>query len=245
MPYKNKRKARRTRRPFKRNRRVYKRRGYGRRRRSTLKITKTVVRGPPTGVNDCTWLKLKYIKKITVVGDVTLGTGFFILRGNGPFDPEEAAGGSQPIGFDKWGLLYNRIFCAGSKISCRITNLDTTTTVTALIIPDKSAFIIEDFTDWEWMALPGNKFTTLGPNRSSRDTTILKHYMTSAKMYAHRGMEEESTFASTFGALPENQWRWNVGFIRNDTVEAATNVNVVCTVTYYCKCFDRKDLTDA
>ena len=87
----------------KRTRRTYKKR-YARR-------TRHVKLGFPSS----RVVKLRFVQqfKLDATADIAAVKGF---RANGPYDPQLAAGGLQPLGYDQWTAFYDHYVVLGSMI---------------------------------------------------------------------------------------------------------------------------------
>lgn len=108
MVYRRKRKRTFKRTPYRR-RRTYKR------RRRTYKRKSVIPRGV-SGVPPNCPIRMRYCKE-GYLGSTSgiLNSVFFAM--NDIWDPEVAAGGHQPMGFDQMAALYNRYLVLGSKIT--------------------------------------------------------------------------------------------------------------------------------
>lgn len=72
----------------------------------------------PTGFPQTTMVKLKYVDTITL--DSALGVvDSRYFRCNSLFDPDQAAGGHQPLGHDQWSSFYNHYVVVGAL--CKAT----------------------------------------------------------------------------------------------------------------------------
>lgn len=81
--------------------------------------------------------KLRYHDFTSVnPGAGTVGAVWY--RCNGLNDPETAAGGGQPMGFDQWALVYDQYVVLGAKITVRF-RANETTILTGGIIVDNDA----------------------------------------------------------------------------------------------------------
>lgn len=98
--------------PYKRKP-VYKRkprarRQYRRRRRNT--------QGYQSGMPKVRTAKLRYSQTISLTSTSGL-LDSYVFRANGCNDPNVTGIGSQPMGWDQWGLMYNHYIVKGAKIS--------------------------------------------------------------------------------------------------------------------------------
>lgn len=112
MPYTRKRKRPR--------RRTFKSRPYKRRRITRYRRRKLIPRAP-SGMHVNRPVKMRYCFQ----GYITSTTGILetiVFSANNLFDPEVAAGGHQPMGFDQMALLYQRYLVLGSKISINVAD---------------------------------------------------------------------------------------------------------------------------
>lgn len=211
-------------------RRRYFRRGRGR-RNTRSKIT---WRRLGTVDPDSVFVKLKY----TFYWDDSAATGKVnYIRGNGPYDPDNGIGGSQPVGYDQYAALYQKQITYGSKVRIMMVNQGTNAVEATLIPQLVAANTVNDpltaaYSTWK-----------IVPPTATAGTRVLKSYMSTKKMYAKR-LGGEDNFASATNSLPVNQWWWM--FLRQDT-SLATNITMKTygIVTYYIKFYQKVILNDA
>jgi len=61
---------------------------------------------------------MRYVDQIRLDADAGI-KAVHNFRANSIFDPDETAGGHQPLGHDEWGLFYNHYIVLGAKITCQ------------------------------------------------------------------------------------------------------------------------------
>lgn len=60
-------------------------------------------------------VKLTYCDSYAIATDTSV-QATAIVRANGPYDPDFAVGGHQPLGFDQWAAFYNNVVVESSDI---------------------------------------------------------------------------------------------------------------------------------
>jgi len=117
---------------YKPRKRVFTKKKFYKRRRANI----------PTGVGS---QKQKIVKlRYCIINELDVEPGgsavSLFFRANGPYDPEYAVGGHQPMGFDQMSLLYNHYVVLGSKVTAtftpRIANTSGAAVVSGIEITD-------------------------------------------------------------------------------------------------------------
>lgn len=107
MPYNRKRKRTR--------KRSFKSRPYKRRKLTRYRRRTTIPRGP-SGVPVNYPVRMRYCKE-GYLGSTSGILNSLAIGMNDIYDPEVAAGGHQPMGFDQMAAMYNRYIVIGSKLT--------------------------------------------------------------------------------------------------------------------------------
>ncbi|QBL97862.1 putative capsid protein [Wastewater CRESS DNA virus 2] len=207
------------------------RRGYRRRRSGKTRIS---FRRMPTLDPDAIYVKLRWGTYFTVGGVVAT---VFYFRGNGPWDPVQALGGSQPLGFDQYAILYKRYRCFGSKIAINVHNLSPTIPCQVSITPIDTAsavaidLLTEPFVRWKIVPVLG-----AGGARN------LKNYFSTRKMFA-TNISQDDQYSSFTTGLPSIQWYWKMYFQSLNLTDYVTASGRV-QITYYIKFYNRQTLND-
>lgn len=188
---------------------------------------------------------IEVVLKYTTRLDLTSAVSYYnsaVFRGAGPFDPEVALGGHQPLGYDQWAAIYQR----QRTISCRI-------------VADFSPGILEASDGCiPWICatetLTGftnadsyieSPFSVHGPQLQARGTSNKRLTMNikTAQFEGDSGALYDKDYASDIGGLPTRDWYYHVGITNQDpsvglNVEGFVNVTLYYTIRFY----DRIDM---
>ena len=193
------------------------------------------VRGPKV-IPDRYRCKMTHIFTTTA----TAGSTDTIIRANSVYDPEFAAGGGQPTGFDELAALYSRYLVNAAKV--KVTLVNYSATAAKLVVspsPDSSSFssILAAATQ------PYAKQVIVGGS-SGASMRSVSLYMTTK---AARGLNGNSPIAddeleATTTANPTKQWFFHVVHGHLDGT-SASNQEIQCEITYYVDFFKRHQIT--
>lgn len=89
-----------------------------------------VKQGVPSGMPLARVTNLRFAYS-TIVAPSASTVSTVYMRANSVFDPVQATGGGQPMGFDQWAALYNHYVVLGSKINVQISYAHTETATDA------------------------------------------------------------------------------------------------------------------
>lgn len=232
------------RRKFVRRRRVYRRKrtlatkSRPRYKRRYLRKNVTIV--PQVGVADSMFCKLKYS---TRAGMGTGSTAVTIcqIRGNGPYDPEVAIGGSQPDFWNTYSPNYRTYLCFASKV--KVTYMQQSATATNNVIwgvtPAPSNY---DYSTAIWPELQEYRYTKsriTGTSNNSGTVQTIKYYMHASSVFGipKKRISMNNQYAGPIDGLPGNQWYWTVWSQCQDETTAVSGI-VNIRVTYYIKFYD-------
>ena len=74
----------------------------------------------PLGRNDAVRrLRYRVIKKLNITSSLAAGRQYIAIRPDSCYDPEVAAGGTQPYGFDQYAALYQEYSVLGAKMNVK------------------------------------------------------------------------------------------------------------------------------
>jgi len=219
---------------------------YGGRKYVKRKMKASSRRGN-TFMSDRYFTKLKY-NHFTQVTDPLSGQGYqasVIYRGNGLFDPEQAVGGQQPLGYDQLTSFYQRYRVYAAKIHVRVHSLGGTGTIPYFIatVP----FVGTNYPSGTWITditeQPYSRYRTRNQYDSN---SSIKHCMSTAKIYGinKSTVKNDDLFSSPVSTLPTNQWSYliSIGNL-NPSASASTNYILETSITYYCEFYERRNLT--
>ncbi len=193
----------------------------------------------PLVTSDRQFVKLKYTSEDSFSG----APGFSLAyRGNGPFDPEVSVGGSQPVGYDEWSALYDRVRVRGCKIRAQIINTSATIPVVAYVVPSRSS-VAPTATLASQMVYSKQSFHNVTGGPLGR---ALVHYMTTNKIAGDRKgiVGFDDIFGSLVTSTPSTQWYWHLVGSSVDSINNAVGC-IYVTVTYYCEFYSRKRLAQS
>lgn len=219
-----------------RRQRRYKRRSY-KSRPYTVKN-----RAYKSGLPDIFKTKLSYSESFTMTG---LSTYDALYRGNGPYDPRTATGGTQPTDFDIYASAYESYVCTASSIEVRAiatgpgSNLVTAAMIVVLPVTQTSAATVSASTLWD---MPWAKSTIIGPAGGSSHGYI-KNYMSVRRFYGipnKAPLQTADNLISSTSGLPADEFQWHIVGTSLD----GNNINqivVFVKVNYYITFFNRKE----
>lgn len=159
------------------------------------------------------------------------------MRGNGPFDPDVALGGSTPRGWDQFTSRYGYYFCAGSGCIVRTRPIENLADWVAALWPADStaATTGTPYKDGE------RAYSRFGRGVQGIDQLVLKQYMTTKKMYGLESARiQEDYYSAAVTGLPVSQWYWNFSYQNADLANSViftTDFHVIYYITFY----SRKD----
>lgn len=210
-----------------------------RRKNKHAKVNTLIARGPRV-VPDQMFVKMSYLD-ISAKDTLALGAlSNYIYRGNSAFDPEQAVGGGQPLGFDQWSAFYNRYQIMGSKIEVEYLPDPATAPaqpVQLILVPTDSTTAITGLA--QAMELPYSK-STLVPIFRTTSTKLSAYMSTKAKFGYGEGITQEDDLSALTTTNPAEQWYWQL--VIGSAGNTATNGFGRVKITYYCRFFDRRDL---
>lgn len=192
----------------------------------------------PTGFPDSISLKLKWVESHN--RSLASGISAYVIRGNGPYDPRYAVGGTQPYGWDEWTAFYSKYLVTSSKI--KVTMGETSTGTVPLIVT--LAPRITDTTDSDVnlnQQRPYTRKCILAPAGNAIRTC--SHYISTKKILGLRHVDpEENVYSSDITGLPAQEWFWHItSYPQDGTSNVAANFTV--EIVYYITFFKRQALS--
>ena len=212
---------------------------YKKKKGKRRKVNQTIIRGPSV-IGDSTLVKLRYtgVFALASAGGVVDNR---VFRGNSIFDPDQALGGGQPMGFDEWKSFYQRYQVTASSMKIAVTTFPGASAQVGAIlyvVPTDSATAISGIL--QPLELPYSKYKVISPIQST-PVYINNYISTKVKFGYTKGIEQEDDLSASVSTNPIEQFYWNMGLGSLDGTNALT-VNALVTLTYYVRFFDRKDL---
>lgn len=196
---------------------------------------------------DSMFVKLRYHTQNQLSGLYTYNNQNF--RGNSVFDPDETYVGHQPTGFDQYAALFNKYIIYGSKITVKYIQNRSATSYNFYIIPAPVAgtpgWLGSVGTDPLEQPYAKGRLIAANGVANNDASGVMKHYMSTKKMFGIKGELSEEFYASTTATNPTRVWSWilyQTVFGFNDSLApAAATLDMYydIKITYYCKFFDR------
>lgn len=211
-------------------------------RASLTKVSpKAVICYCPKTCPDVMRVQLRYISRIGPSGGAIVDIQDFVYRGNGPFDPEFAAGGSQPMGYDQWSAFYRKYRVRAAKITVKTVN-NSDSAVWAFIAALNTSSAITNRSQ-----LAEFEYSTTKPiaRKGSGDAkNEISMYVTTAEIRGrpHDIVDYESGLASLNNTVPSLGWFFHVGAYAQGGNSTTFDTSQEVMVTYYMDFFDRETL---
>lgn len=240
---------RRYRRKFKKAVKKYYKRKYGRGRKYS-KHGRIRSRYQGLLLPDRLKVKLRYTIDFTLTLD---GNGLVAedLAGNDPFDPDNSGTpNGQPTGWDQYTAYYRFWYCPGSKIKCRMINVNNDIAAannpilgnaTFGIVPGTNILSTADLVTMQPRGWPYSKEAYVSSFPASNVKT-LTNYMATKKMYGYK-TSTNSNFIAQVTTSPTNKWYWNF-YVKNQSALAASGqkYDFHVELTYYVHFFGRQEI---
>lgn len=163
-------------------------------------------------------------------------SGYYVFRGNGPFDPDYTGVGVQPYGYDQYtgSALYTYYRCPSSSIRVYFRAEETYASIRrlhAFLIPMRIPNpVLTDISDVR--NIPLRIETTYDGETESTKGAKMKHYCSTRKIFTE-GTSTDFGFTSGYATVPSGQWYWIVHFYTDvyDTEEVDIYFDV--KIKYY------------
>lgn len=158
---------------------------------------------------------------------------------NSIFDPFQATGTNQPIGFDQLMNLYTTYRVRASKIRMDISNTSTTIPFTIAIHPSNDT-VVRALS--AIVGLPYVRMKTIG-TATGMGTTSVVNYIEPKVIFGDRVTVTDTSFDGTQATDPVNQVFWKIrieslGGSTAGDISAQTRINI----TYWVEFFERIQL---
>lgn len=192
------------------------------------------------GLPDRFRTRIVWSDSIVLSGFGTSATQSFCVRMNGPYDPQQAIGGTQPTYWDQFETLYRRYFVRGSKITVRF-GLPTTTAagdgpyVVGIQTGINTTLPTTDVAVLSAAANCGHKLLTAGAGV----TMVTQTY---SPLFVSPDGESDGAQSLT-NNVPTREWFANV-FASPQGTSTAGSVNAFITVEYLVDFFELKNVID-
>jgi len=170
---------------------------------------------------------------------------YHTFRANSLFDPDYTSSGHQPFGRDVWANIYNRYQVVKSTVTAQY--MPTVHPESRVGVPDYTplysgvAFIKQDDDN----SISGTMSELVENNQITYKTftSVAGWSKKLRSTYTQRSMQAEQRHQTQalMGSNPDDQHYYHVG-CSSLTGGDMDPVNVLITITYFVKLFDRKDL---
>lgn len=224
MPYARRRYTRRKSASYRRRTTRFGRRTGGYRR--TAKRTRRM-RGSAGGFPKIMRTKISYVLNRSGTTDAS-----YILRGNGPYDPEEATGGGQPMAWAQYLAIYGSYKVTGSSIKLQTINNDTTPCKAIIVANTSNSHLSTLDVAPDLVQTTNHRYQALTGSQAGKNIGVMSMYRRTSKFYP--GISD--TVTATTSANPADQWYWHI------VMKDSTAWEFYAKVTYYVKFFERKDI---
>lgn len=202
-------------------------------KKNKRKRAMTLFNRGPSVVPDRYFTTLKYRE----IGNFNAVSTQVLFRGNSIFDPEQALGGGQPMGFDQLAVLYNKYRIHASSITISVVNRFTSNIpYTLTLAPSDTTAVAGRLA---LMEFPYAKWKLI-PTLTSQPVTLSSKILTKA-LLGYSTIVNEEQVASVVTDNPAEQWFWHVDITASDGL-TAPNVDMVVSLNYQVEFYDRKDL---
>lgn len=161
--------------------------------------------------------------------DVTASFGVFswIIRGNGPQDPDATFVGVQPPCFDQWAALYGRYTVESSRITVRAISRAVSNCMRIAVAPQAVS------TAGSFDGIAGYRYAVSKDTTGGAPAAVLTCDVKTSKVL---GVPSQSVrdsasaaFDSAVNTLPTTQWYWNIAV---ETSGSSDSVSVYFVVEY-------------
>lgn len=217
--YRRRTRARPYRRRFKR-RTVYRRRSV-RSRRPTRRVNRGASNGFPNKM---------LVKQVWTYRDTFTTDGDTVIRGNGPYDPQQATGTGQkqPVGWDAYEAIYGSYKCLGSKIQVIFQN-NSSIPVKVYLIGNTTTTGLESNAGNDLVVQPCHRSAILSPD-GAKQQRMLSLFRKTSYFYS----KNDDGLTSSTSSIPSEQFFWHI--VKQD----GDDIDYYVKVTYYTMFYDRK-----
>lgn len=209
-------------------------------RKTPPKASKAVICYSPNVCPDVMRVTLSYNSRKQAAGGGISAIQDFVFRGNGAFDPDAAAGGQQPLGFDQWSAFYRRYRVIGSKVTIEgVANSAISAGIGIVPIHTNTLYTNRD----EAAEAAYEKSVIVG-QANSTNYAKLTHSMTTAVM---RGApvnltRYEEDYNALISANPTKEWYWHTYAYGIGGSGLSFTVDLEVKVEYDIEFYDRQTL---
>ncbi len=189
----------------------------------------------PGGFADRASVTLKWAYTTNMTLPANLVPAQFGIRGNGPYDPWAATGGTQPVNYDDWSAIYAQYKVLSSRIMIRCNSPGTL--IQVAIVPTLDSIVSFNTFD-EAIAQPFVTVCEFGAQQG----TWFGNTMDTAKLFGQSRVQftgDNEEFAAVVSGVPNSQWYWTV-CARDPSSNGITLVPFEIVVEYKTVFYDRQ-----
>jgi len=215
------------------------------RRRRFKRATRTIGRSLSLGGKNAPLpkkLKSKFIYTSTIynIASTAASPVTHVFSLNGLYDPEIAAGGNQPRGFDQLMLLYDHYVVIGVKARIDFVNASTTNPVYVYAAVRDSASVSTNYRDY--MEDAKTKWKILDTEGSGRGVNSMNMVCNPNKFLGRSKPMADPDLKGTVAANPTEQAYLHVGGLCTDLF-TTSNIGVIVTLEYTAVLIEPKQVT--
>jgi hypothetical protein len=186
------------------------------------------------GFPDSSRVRLVYTEYVDMA---SVASATQVWTGNGPFDPNVTGTGSQPVQYDDWSLIYNRVRPMGSTIEASFITSGSGTSTRFILAPRHTATSVVSSVG----AMDGacsNAYSKHVLLSTIPTAATMTHHMTTAK-FMGQPVKGSDLLQSLTSSNPSHLWYWHTSMITVDGTTANSRGGVLVTLTYDLEFFDR------
>lgn len=184
----------------------------------------------------------------------------YTFRGNGPYDPNYAVGGTQPRWYDTFlgapngAAPYGKCLCYGSKIIMTVYQDPTLSGTNGSVMGLVSIIPSLDVTGFpssqkEMQERSFSRYKPIGNANASRPI-IIKHFAKTKTLYNGASLASTQSFAGNYNSVPTSEWFWLVSACNiipyiSSTADGLFSCYIDVKIKYYCKFYNLNDVADS
>lgn len=186
---------------------------------------------------------MKYVDFGTINASTT-ATAIANFRCNGLFDPRQAAGGHQPLGFDQLSQLYDSYCVMGSRAKVTYwvenTSLANAQQVVFLNITNQTSSLVGTTANLEQ---PNVSYKPMGTSDGNRGITVITKNFSTRKWFTCKDPLDVDELQALVSADPASQFYFQIGSNPIDNSTDPAEVHFQIEIFYKVRFFDPKPLS--
>jgi len=209
-------------------------------RRATL--TRDPQVGFTRGLSDQSFARMRFYGRFSLNSTATAPISGFILRGNGPFDPVYALGGSSALFWSKRVADYAYYDCMASRIHVNPIGLNGNVIGRVEVFPRSSVVpLTQDSLDAMRARINTPVKGRLFNGALVATIPAITTYMTTAKMFKGRKLDQVERETAVATSAATSPWYWYVTLSTQPVLTVGCGVHVDVTVDYYVRFYGRRE----